>query len=323
LGYLARVKNSIFDNSNGQAGFVLWAPTYHNQAWDGEAAQAGGSTESNFKMNVWFFSTADSSINPENVAGKGFGQALTFDESNVSGMAGSLPDPASRLISQENALVMDARTLAACIRLTYSGRMDRASGQVCFIENLPVASVLGNAEQKDPPISVDSLFQLSGNVQRLGVDTFECIYRADPEHAAKFHDQRDSAMNAEVTSDSIVPPYGFFNTETEVSESARNLEPSCFGFAWRSIAASGGATDLSIELVKTVEWRPAPASGFTAMVPRALSGGPKVLAAQAALDKADPSWTRKIINSAGSLAGQVVKMAATGVGSFLKKSLFG
>lgn len=295
-GYLARLKATIPDNSDGVSGFILWCPKYHN----GESYRT---VDNEITFDVFIWSAVNGSVTPN---ASDVGRALSFSESLLTGDIGRFADPAGALIGSDNAIVMDARTLSACIRLTYTGRMDRASGQVAFIENLPLASLVGSPEQKDPPPSVDQLFSMAAKVQRLGVDTLEAVYRPDADAAHTFHDAGDGCVHLSTVEGS----------RAFIGESARITEPTCFGFAWKGLD-NGGSAQLSFAMVKNVEWRPSPISGFAAVTPKQQSTKGHISRALVALDRAQPSWTTKLINSTETLAGTLAKAAFTGVGNGL------
>lgn len=296
-GSLARLKEVIFNDTDATSGYFLWAPKYHNQGTE--------LVEANL-FNVVFFATNAPEVPPNVVQ---FGRINTFDLSLARNTAAHGTDPAGQLLSEENAIVMDARTLSACIRLTYTGRMERAAGQVCFVDNLPLSSVVGNPEQKDLPASVDELFVLSTSTRRFGIDTHEIVYRADDNHAATFHDSQDGAFL-----------YNTFLDTSAVAESAQLTEPTCFGFGWRRLSTSGNeGAGLSIEMIKNIEWRAAPSSGFTSIAPKSVGNGQsKLRAVHSTLDQAHPSWTKRILDSVESEAGKVIHMAYTGISSAAK-----
>jgi hypothetical protein len=300
-GFLARLKNEIYNASAGSAGFILWSPRYHNKI----QPVADGT----YQMNVFAFSTNDPSVSPGN--SPGYGGQITFDQSLTQGTVLRINDPAAQIVGEDNAIVLDARTLSACLRLTYSGRMDSSSGQVAFIENVPVSALLGDPDQKEEPMSVDDLFRLSSSTQRLGVDTMEIVYRSHEVHDATFHDSKDGALW--VTNNFIDP--------TTVSSNAVITSPHVFGFAWRNLDVSSGSASLAIGMVKNIEWRPSPTSGFTAVVPHTMSVNNQLAIAHLHLDKVDPAWTKRILDNAGSVAGSVAKMAATGVANWAKGEL--
>lgn len=301
-GFLARVKSTIFNDSEGSSGYLLWAPRLHNKQ---TAINGGGNT---FLFNVFFYTTNDSSTPPPLAS---YGAVTTFAQSLASNEAGRGEDPAAQLIGPDNAIVMDARTLSACMRLTYAGRMDESAGQVAFVQNLPLEAVLGDANQGESPITVDDLFRLSTAVQRLGVDTLENVHRSHEVNGPVFRDSRDGALEA---------ADGWAAQAPIIAETSRVSAPAVFGFAWKSLTVgAGNGAKLSFNLIKNVEWRASPTSGFTSVTPRTINTTNKVAEVHKKLDLVNPSWSRRVIDSAGSLAGEVVKMAATGIAGLARK----
>jgi hypothetical protein len=239
------------------------------------------------------------------------GSATGFADAYTSGTTAGLDDPAGPLLRRSSNLMQDARTVSACIRVCYTGEMQHASGQLAYIENLPLSAVVGR-NPNEPAITVDQLFTMSSNVQRLGVDTYEVVFRP-PEGGHTFHDYMDGAW---LNDTALLDP------RTIVADTAAVTNPVCFGFAWRSISANPKA-DLDFELVKNIEWRPRPFAGMASTIPRALNDRNEVLSALLLLDQRSNSWTRKVIDNAGSIAGTVVKMAATGLGNYARSQASG
>lgn len=294
-GLLASLKQTIDNSASSQHGYILWCPRYHNSAMSNDG-----------KGNLFGFAAQDSSDRPVNDTNLGsfYGQATSFTAGLPASAAASFDDPAAGLLSQ--GLVQDARLISACMRMTYYGRLDRSAGQVCFIENLPISALVG-AEGSGPTLSVDDCFRLSTAVQRLGVDTLEVVHRPDPEMAGIFHDRLDSALDRS--------PLGDVNTYSHVGLNAQTTMPHVFGFAWRNLDISGSTptAQLTFDLFKNIEWRPTPASGLTSVTPRTVSSQGTLIRTMQFLDGVQPDWTRRIIDSASSMAAQVVTMAATGI----------
>lgn len=296
-GYMATIKDTFSNNAGASAGYMLWAPRYHNRGW------AGGEIVE--RQNLWAWATNNSFAKPHNdpVTGPAtvFGQASSFNNSLLDQTTAALPDPAAPMLGQD--LIADARLLSACMKVTYNGRLDRSSGQLAFIENLPIATLIGEPDHPNSPISVDELFRMSTSVQRFGVDTAEVVHRPDMAVASLFHDQTDSAVD------------GTVGSRSRLGESARITQPHLFGFAWRSLDLSGNGADITFEITKNIEWRPSALSNFVSTVPRSVGAGnnDNLTKAMAYLDRTNPGWTRRIIDSAGSMAGQVVRMAYQGM----------
>jgi len=292
-GFLARLKNVVDNAAPAPHGYLLWCPRYHN----------GSMTSDGNRACLFGYATDDTGIRPVNDTNIGsyFGQAQSFLDSFAATTAASFSDPAHFIVSA--GLVQDARLLSACMRMTYTGRLDRSAGQVAFIENVPLVSLIGD-EAKGPTLSVDDLFRMSDSVQRIGVDTLEVVHRPDLELASVFHDTNDAGLFKKPG-----------DTYTHLATSGEMTQPTVFGFAWRNLSTSAETplANLTFDLTKNIEWRPKPLAGITVVTPK-VTGPPGVLARTIeTLDRIDPSWSKRILDSASSLAGKVVTMAATGV----------
>jgi hypothetical protein len=319
------LKTTLFNDTNKQAGYLLWAPRFHN---------AGGQVTHGREQyyNVFAFAgdvnqrPLNTAIPPRGVeekfvdvrnsretrASSVFGDGVSFADSAAENSTASPPDPAAMLLSGAfgSSIVMDARTLSACLRLTYTGRMDASSGEVAFVENLSVSNLIGDtgSDSAGLTMTVDELFQISTSTQRLGVDTLEIVHRGHEVHAATFTDYRDSAL----LNDSFQG-----NTPSAPTIASNKAEsPHVFGFAWRGLDTPGNNASLTFNLLKNIEWRPEVRTGFTSITPHTVNTENVLAQVHKALDNNNPSWTRRIIDSAASLAGEVVKMAKTGVSAF-------
>jgi hypothetical protein len=177
-----------------------------------------------------------------------------------------------------------------------------------MITNLPLRQLIGHggsAEVDTDPASVDDIFLNCPTIQRLGVDTMEVVHRPEDTLNSRFLSLEDHCTT--ISGDGTV--------RTHIGESASDIEPRCFGFAWRGVSPGDGtSTALSFELLKNIEWRPRLTAGIQAQEVKS-SGESKVQRTLATLDKHVPNWQTRILDSAGSLAGAVVKIAATGIAS--------
>lgn len=303
-GFLAKTRSNITDTSLSSCGYLIWIPSYSNYGpLPGDASVVAG-----LRGNLFSWNNTLSSTNPTN-GSPGVANWTSYGRDAHGGFtsASTHPDPASVLLSGD--MVEDARCLSACMKMTYTGRMDASAGQVCFVENLPISDLLGSEEahgdQGRRPMSVDDIFNLSNSVTRLGVDTVEAVHRAQPVHSKIFQNPNDS-------------PYvlghddATFWTPSYVDINADAFGHHAFGIAWRSLDATTPA-NLSFELTKNIEWRPSSGSGFAHVPPVTLSSTDRMSEIQKRLDRDNPSWNKRIISSAGSMASSIMKTAFTGV----------
>lgn len=264
-GLMARLKVSYSETSNGTdtAGMLLWVPSYHN-----------GVIES---FNVVRFSFADSSTKVDNTT-QGLGKGAV---GAANGKA--LPDPANSLLNSD--LVNDARTTAACLRLTYTGKVTESSGQIAWIDNYSTTDLL-----KQLP-SVDNMFDRATKTERLGLDTYEVLFRPD-----------DATGTDRFRAGGATDP-GFVKVSggpTEQSRTMDALAPKMIGFAYRG-CEPGILDRLIYSLVKTVEWRPETASGLTGVPPQDFVL-PSTSNIVASIDNARPGWSKRIASGASSAA---------------------
>lgn len=275
-GLMARLKSSYSDASTGTdtAGMILWVPSYHC-----------GTIES---FNLVRFSFNDSSTQIVNSASDALGKGGV---GTPNGKA--LPDPASKLIMSD--LVNDARTTAACLRLTYTGKVTESSGQIAWIDNYSTTDFLN---QKP---SVDNMFDRATKTARLGLDTYEVLFRPD-----------DATGTARFRASGANDP-GFLKVPAAATEQSRSMDalaPKMIGFAYRG-CESGVIDDLIYSLVKTVEWRPETASGLTGVPPQDFIL-PTTSNIVASIDKSSPGWSKRIASGASS-AARAVTSAWTGL----------
>jgi hypothetical protein len=296
-GYLARMRDNINNDTRGTCGYMLWAPMYHNNA---EAKSNEGVT-----FNMFAFSADGGNQNPDNSVPPGvvYGWGSSFEDSLTLGTASKFPDPASYIVGNANAVVQDARLISACMKMTYTGPMVASEGEFCFVR-IPLTAVLGDTPNGVRPVNVDSIFRLSPERLRLGVDTIEIVHRPEAELHELFHETNDSCV--------VQGDAGAIETVSTLGPTAQLRQVYAFGFAWRSLSDTTPA-NLTFEFTKNIEWRPSPRSGFVAQVPRVLNNGNKVKEAIRALDATIPNWDKRILDTASSMAGKLSQVALTGV----------
>jgi len=282
-GLLARLKASTNNSAgtSGANGFVLWAPDFSNSG-----TQSGGG-------NILCFCSDNSSDVPTNTATIPFASGNDW---SAGGGGFSIMDPAHALLSGDTA--RDARTMSACMKMTYFGRLTNSAGQVAFIDNSSIANLLRGAGGDTVP-SVDEWFRSSNDVRRIGLDTFENVWRPTT-GSDIFRGGEDQCVNIGVIG-------GYNTTEAEVS---RVVPPTLFGFAWRGVYSTD--TNLAFEFIKNIEWRPEVASGLSTLGIHS-SGPSHASTTLAILDHHNPSWTHRIVQSVEGGASAIVRAAWTGV----------
>jgi hypothetical protein len=210
-------------------------------------------------------------------------------------------DPAHNFVSE--GIVQDARTISACIDLTYFGAMYEAEGEITFINNLPATAIVDIGSTSSA--SVDELFQWSGNAQRLGVDTLTNKWRPTSEDI--FYDDEAKFVNLgnPGISGSFVDPV------------AVTRGPHLFGFAFRGLSTDQ-TNKLRYNLSKIVEWRAKPSSGLAQTNARStgISTMEKVVKE---LDTYMPGWQHEAKTQMYNGATYLAKLAMTGATSMIAR----
>jgi hypothetical protein len=304
-GLLARVKKTLFNSTADTCGYVLWVPDYSCNF--GDFNERGPATSVKCG-NLFIWSSTDPNQQPYNTlvaadSKMAYGSALsdTFVAATTYSSAYTSTDPAAVLVSGD--IVQDARTLSACIKMKYTGQLLNASGEIAFIQDLPLPSILYGASNNEAA-SVNHLFQQATQTGRFGSDTAEVISRPD-ETSHVFRNDRSTPINVNT---------GEGGTSS-LSQEGKSQGPNVFGFAWRGLAIpSGQAANLTFEFIKNIEWRPEPISGLTHATPRVINTIPKTQSAVKYLDDKSSTWSTKLM--AG--IGEVSKLALSGAWSATK-----
>lgn len=290
-GLLARVKGTFTRAGSGvdTCGYVIWCADYSSSP-----TLTGGLNTGAANMFAYAASSASARSTNSTFAPYGSSPESTF-EAGPTPAAASLPDPSSSLLDDD--LVADMRLISACMKLTYTGKMQDASGQLGFIENLPLSTLMAGGAS-DQPLSVDEMFQYITKTQRLGTDTYEIVSRVN-DTAHIFRDADDAPI--EIGS-------GAVSTLTPLGEAQ---QPRFFGFCWRGLAA-GADNPFVLELTKNIEWRASPRSGFTHAPPVQMGPPSTAATAQRVLDHLDPNWATKIQESAVGTISKFAQIAFAG-----------
>jgi len=252
-------------------------------------------------------------------------------------------DPAAKFM--DNAVARDARLISACMRLTNAGKLGDVSGQIGFVNNIPTAALAGlqygSYKTKEeweldtavmPPPSVNQLFQVINETERLSIQTKEVIHKptevsvmetykvtADAPllSTVRYHDVNGTTFSAAgwYSSTDVADPQTVSSPEAVTKMSAQELmfPGSCFGFIWRNV---DGGTPLIFDLVKAFEWRANPQQGFAAVIPKQI-GKSKVEEAQSILDRMG-NWYNKTLGQ-HDLGEQIATISKTGMATAAQK----
>lgn len=272
-GILSRLKTEFSPSSTFTNGFVVWDPTY---ASDGTNV-----------FNAFFFSTSAVGTAPVNSVPTPFGTGgNSGDTQGISGARGAAA-------FNSGPVVADMRCVGACIRLSYHGRMDAASGQIAYLVNLPIETLV---DASGAIASVEELFTLSSTVERLGLETQEIRWRPTPA-SHYFKTERDGV--ATVVSSGI----------TGLTSEALRFGPKLIGFAWKNVPTTA---DLTIQYIQNIEWRPNVAQGFVAQPPKQIRNEGYIERLLRYLDSTRPGWQSAAMKGTANLAFNVARMAYTG-----------
>jgi len=268
-------------------GYILWCPDYTNEGvLDVTAGDNSG--------NLFVWQSASASKQPTSLPGdEPYGTDALSPNMTT---AHSLADPV--YYAMNSPTITDARCLGACIQMTYFGPMAQASGEIGFIDNLSLSTLI---DSPTGSLSVDQLMNYSQAHSRLGVDPYETVFRLDPDSSSTFRDASDPCLAI---------PAALSGEATKLGPGPEVHEPRIFGMVWRNV---GGPQSFSIELTKCVEWRADPLSGIVQTPVRTI-GPSQVRRVNKVIDQSPyprVAWKRK----GDSLANGISKMALTGVQS--------
>jgi hypothetical protein len=282
-GMLSKTKKTFYDGSNSTCGFVLWSPD-----WTNASSQDFG--------NLFTWVGLVPNLLVLNNTTHPFGRGARFDTTALTSHTES--DPAFQFAQE--GLVEDLRNISSCIDITYFGAMFEAEGELTYINDLPLTSLIDAAN----PVSVDLLFQWSNNTQRIGVDTHENVWR--PTEDDTFFSSRVPSIVLGQVGTSV----------SNISDTAAAHTPTVFGFAYRGLDQNK-ANKLRYNLTKIIEWRPRASSGLaqTTVKTTGINVMQKVVKT---LDTNVPGWQHTVKEAAAGLATAVSKAALTGVINTLK-----
>jgi hypothetical protein len=280
-GLMARYKStSSFANvSLGGTGYLLWIPKYCGTSGNGA------------KANNFVFFPAGTGTVPLNTAAVPYGRNAITAGAMTS--AGCIDDPTYSFMS--GATAGSCRTLAACIKLSNIGRLDEISGQMGFIDNVPLSAFIGAGTNF---ATIDQLFTLSSKVTRLNGQTYEQRYRPLLTDTF-FVSEQDDIITLGTTGTSATT-FGTLNAAVE--------EPRVIGFVWRGVVNPS----MIFEYYKTIEWTPEPGSGFVMPSPEGATVDLREKAL-AFLDTYYPEWTVRAADVGAAVLSHVIESLRVGM----------
>jgi len=301
-GLTAKFRNYTFNSSGANSGYILWVPQLCN-----EGIEPGVTTNGTF--NVFCFAAGNPLNSPINTIAAPLGSS---DYWSVNTCGAGLPDPCAAFGAGDTCQVQ--RMISACIKMTYTGAMVNASGQVGYITDVDPFTLIGGGNSSGPP-SVSQMFNLCSKTERIGVRTHENRYSAATDNDSVYHGTTNACWEyseAEATA-----------IRTRVGATASRFRYPAFGFAWRGLdIPSGGDTGLSFELTKNIEWRPEPVSGL--VQPNPVHHGPeKRTGILTALDRMYPNWATASLDAAAQYGPALAESIFTGTAGPMLRTLRG
>jgi hypothetical protein len=264
---------------------MLWIPSYHN---------TNGVPVIDAPFNLWMrVATSPANLTTNDVANP-LGSSATPNAPEGTG----IEDPAATFIN--TGLVLDARTVAACMRLTYTGKVTDSAGQIAWIDNYQPDDLLNNRP------SINDFFNRATKTARLGLDTYEQLFRPDE---ATGTDRFRRGSQTDPCFIKALPGFG----PTGIDQTVQDLSPKIMGFAWRG-CEPGVIDHLVIDFVKVLEWRTETTSGLTGTTPKALDV-PSTSKILAIADQVSPGWASRISEGFTSAASRLKNLTWATVNS--------
>lgn len=255
VGFLSRFKH-VQSHTVEPCGYIAWFPDMaQGTEWLG-SARSGASC---FKWE-----SSDSSNIPSNTGASsrwGLNSSPAYSTAISYRVAGDQ-------FTQSNVCASQ-RTIAACIKLRYTGRMDATAGEVALLTGVSIGQLLGessfNADSQ--PLSVDDVFQLSSDVSRLSIDGHEVRHRPT---SGSEHLKACPSEQAFVVTGSALEVGTAAGVITSRTPAAAAHDPRAIIIAWRGLAS---LTPLVLETHVGIEWTPNAYQGLSA--PKTIELGPK------------------------------------------------
>lgn len=296
-GYLARFAsyNSINVNeAAGTHGYVIWYPDY-----------TGRGTLENENGNLFIFKGLSDEDKPTNGTSDPLGSG-TLDSASGT----FIRDPALNFCDE--GIVQDARTAAACMKMTYTGRNDSLAGRISYLENVPRGALI--AGEGTSAGTVQSFHVSSAKTVRTPMDTIEVKHRPS-DGSEMYRECQDVHKVSALSNSTYGQDYCFVQGEVGVNRTVlASGTPSSLGhgigFAWSNMEVG---TTFTLEFTKAIEWRPQLNSGLQAATPTQAPGGENIVnKAIHYLDKHMPHWQSTAIAVAKSGAAQIANYAFSG-----------
>lgn len=255
------------DNS----GYILWFPDYHCP---------GGTTTA--ERNCFLYNAVNVLTGP---AAAGFGCGAANGTTTTS----SMNDPAYSFV--ESDVCQDARTLAACMRVTYTGTTSNARGLIYPLVNVPADAIIRGGASTTPPSPSDLIAYARESKRCVG--TNEVRWRPTGSSLG-FKDNLPGPIQCNSA------------TAPTLNSSVRNEEPVAIGFVWYNVSSPN---DLQVDFYKAIEWRAEPTSLLSSAKPIGADNTSVMQRVTNALDRIYPQWQTHAMEGAMDLASSMLQTA--------------
>ena len=286
-GYLARFHKVVSPNdvAGGTCGAILWVPEF---------------------QCIGPINAVTTRYNLICIAGTSSGANVNLDGYGTGSLA--VIDPCYQFVA--GTVATDARTLSACIKMSYLGQMASTQGMVGHVD---VAFSAIEDRIRGSTMSIDSLFELSQVVQRTNLDPLEQRWTPGPS-SDRFKGPGDTLGTSEDFAVTVAS--GNFTIGTSASVD----NPRMIGFVWKGYAgATPFSSVLQFDLYKNIEWRPQASAGISMPNPVRTAIIPPAHTALMMLDGAVPGWRNKAHAVAQTGAQAIAKKALAYSGQLLLK----
>lgn len=273
-GILSRFRSTTNAGVSGSTySVILWNP----------ACKCPQATTNDQTFNVLWYQTSSSTNTPSNT-NWGYNPALggvssAQDPENVA-LYGSSRNPGVGIASQ-------SRTLAACIKATYTGEQAKFKGMVYPLTNIPT-DIMGTAP------TIETFRQYATHGSR----NFEQEVRYTPSRAA-------SELN-----DNVRPASNFISGGSARVDSV-SPDPTLIGMLFYNCDAG----DFAIDLYKVVEWMPEIGRGFPSCPIESIGEYDTFSTVVAYMSRTfGPDWQTRLMHNAGNAIIEAVSNLSIGVG---------
>lgn len=256
-------------------GYAVWFPSYH----------APGGANGKMATNFFYWTSPNATTQPVLV---GYGALPLADTTTAKGFI----DPAYNFVAGD--VCQDARTLSACMKLSYAGSTSQAQGFVYPITNLSISTLLYGGTFDNPPTVQQMLAICTTNKRADGIA--EVVWRPSPE-AFNFRNEVDGVASCNATN------------SPSVSSFVTGYPPMGIGFVFYGV---NNVSNFIIDCYKNVEWRSEPISGMTQVIPRGIDEPSILKQATNYLDRYAPGWQTTAKESMGNLLTQAFSQIALG-----------